>query len=33
MRLDRLEIRNGVVTPWLPKGMARVISPDRHPQN
>jgi DNA replication and repair protein RecF len=35
MRLDRLEIRGGVVTPWLPKGIAKVVShsPGQHPQN
>jgi len=26
MRLDRLQIRDGVVTPWLPKGIAKHVA-------
>jgi DNA replication and repair protein RecF len=31
MRLDRLQIRDGAVKVWLPKGIAKVISPSAHP--
>jgi recombinational DNA repair ATPase RecF len=31
MRLDRLEIRNGSVKVWLPKGIAAAVSHTAHP--
>jgi hypothetical protein len=31
MRLDRLQIRNGVVKLWLPKGVARAIAAGAEP--